>query len=111
MLLLIGRLWPVVCYLVPGALLGFGFAVLPYREVLGKELSPCRRWLLRALPEAALSTGWLLMAATLLVRWGCQELPGLFPLACCLALDFTALGGLTAWALRERRLAEQAIQP
>lgn len=98
------------CFLTPGALLGFGFAVFPQREILGKELPPRRRWLLRALPEAALSTGWLLMAATLLVRWGCQGLPGLFPLACCLALDLTALGGLTAWVLRERRLAEQIVQ-
>ena len=59
------RLWPAVYYLIPGLLLGFGLAVLPHREQLGRELPPARRWLLRSLPERALATGWLLMAATL----------------------------------------------
>ena len=40
MLFLMARLWPVVYYLFPGLLLGFGLAVLPHREQLGRELPP-----------------------------------------------------------------------
>lgn len=94
--------WALVCYLAPGMLLGFGLAVLPRRELLGRGLSPDRRWLLWALPEGALSVGWLLMAATMLVRWAGQGLPGSLLVGCCLALDAAALGGMAVWALRVR---------
>lgn len=32
----------LVCYLVPGMLLGFGLAVLPRRELMGRSVSPQR---------------------------------------------------------------------
>ena len=92
MYLLMARLWPAVYYLIPGLLLGFGLAVLPHREQLGRELPPARRWLLRSLRERALATGWLLMAATLLAHNLLEE-PGLV-LGACLALDAVSMAGL-----------------
>lgn len=92
MLFLMARLWPVVYYLFPGLLLGFGLAVLPHREQLGRGLPPARRWLLRSLPERALATGWLLMAATLLAHNLLEE-PGLV-LGACLVLDAVSMAGL-----------------
>lgn len=92
MLFLMGRLWPAVYYLIPGLLLGFGLAVLPHREQLGRELPPARRWLLRSLPERALATGWLLMAATLLAHNLLEE-PRLI-LGACLVLDAVSMAGL-----------------
>lgn len=106
MLFLMKNAWELGCYLVPGALLGFGLAVLPRRELLGRRKDPARQWLLRAAPEGALTAGWLLLAATLLVRWAGQGLPEPLLLAFCLALDAAALGGVAVWLLRELRLPE-----
>lgn len=98
MLLLIGRLWPVVCYLVPGALLGFGFAVLPHREALARERSSLRR-VVQAAPWAALRVGWALLGGTLMAHHLLWE-PSLV-LGVCLLMDLAALGGLVLLVRRE----------
>ena len=98
MLLLIGRLWPVVCYLVPGALLGFGFAVLPHPEALARELPPVRR-VVQAAPWAALRVGWALLGGTLMAHHLLWE-PSLV-LGVCLLMDLAALCGLVLLVRRE----------
>lgn len=91
----------LTCYLVPGMLLGFGLAVMPQRELLGRSIFSRRRRLLWVLPERALTVGWLLMAGTLLLRWGGSGLPGGLLTGRCILLDMMALGGMGAWAVRE----------
>lgn len=82
--------------LFPGMLLGFGFAVYPRREALGRRFSPGGRRLWMALPGAALQVGWLLMGATLLT----QRLGEFFGaagwrvLTWCLTLDAMAVGAV-----------------
>ena len=56
--------WPVVYYLIPGMLLGFGFAVYPHRERLGSACAPLGRRLWQALPGTAMCWGRLLMLAS-----------------------------------------------
>lgn len=93
----------LVCYLVPGMLLGFGLAVLPRRELMGRRVSPQRRRLLWVLPEQALAVGWLLTAGTLLLRWGGKGLPGELLMGRCFLLDAMALGGIGIWSVRGLR--------
>lgn len=93
----------LACYLVPGMLLGFGLAVLPRRELLGRGLPPHQRWLFQVLPERALAVGWLLTAGTLLLRWGGKGLPGELLAGRCILLDVMALAGMGAWAVKELR--------
>lgn len=89
----------LVCFLMPGMLLGFGLAVFPRRELLGRGLPPQQRWLLQALPERALTAGWLLLAGTLLLRWGGTGTPEALLMGRCILLDIMALGGMGAWAV------------
>lgn len=89
------------CFVVPGMLLGFGFAVLPRRELLGRGLSPRQRWLLWSLPERALTIGWLLLAGTFLLRWGGTGTPGDLLAGRCILLDVMVLGGMGAWAVED----------
>lgn len=93
----------LICYLVPGMLLGFGLAVLPRRELLGRVLPPNRRWLLLVLPEKALAAGWLLTAGTLLLCWGGTGTPGELLMGRCILLDVMALGGMGLWTAGELR--------
>lgn len=94
----------LVCYLIPGMLLGFGLAVFPRRELLGRGLPPHRRWLLRTLPEYSLTVGWLLTAGTLLLRWGGTGTPGELLVGRCILLDLLALVGMGVWVAEEPRM-------
>jgi hypothetical protein len=92
--------WSLFCYLVPGILLGMGFAFR--REGLHgyRELSPARNggWTARilarqAVPQAALRVGWGLLGASLLAH-GLGTLAELSRgriLGLCLVLDMIAL--------------------
>lgn len=93
----------LVCYLVPGLLLGFGLAVFPRRELLGRRLPPHRRWLLQVLPERALTVGWLLLAGTLLLRWGGTGTTWELLVGRCILLDAMTLGGMGVWTARDLR--------
>lgn len=94
----------LVCFLVPGLLLGFGLAVLPRRELLCRGRSPRRRWLLRVLPERALAVGWLLTAGTMLLCWGGAGTPGELLVGRCLLLDMMSLAGMVVWTARVPRV-------
>lgn len=97
----------LVCWLIPGMLLGFGLAVLPRRELLGRSVSPRRRRLLKTLPERSLTAGWLLAAGTLLLRWGGTGTAAELVAGRCVLLDLMALGGLGAWTVLEPRTRQK----
>lgn len=94
----------LVCYLIPGMLLGFGLAVFPRRELLKRSVPPRRRWLLRTLPERSLTVGWLLTAGTLLLRWGGTGAAAELVVGRCILLDLMALGGMGVWTAGEPRI-------
>lgn len=100
--------WPVVYYLIPGMLLGFGFAVYPHRERLGSACAPTGQRLWQVLPGTAMCWGWLLMLASLMLQRVGELLAvsGGRILIWCLTLDALGLGaGLLLLAEEERSAA------
>jgi len=102
----------VTYYLVPGMLLGFGLAVYPHRDVLCRGAGLPRRWrgAIRALPEAAMKAGWLLMAATLLLCQAGGQLPAQVLAACCFLLDMAAVGAVAGRLSQMRCRAKAEVQ-
>lgn len=94
----------LVCWLIPGMLLGFGLAVFPRRELLKRSVPPRRRRLLQMLSERSLTVGWLLTAGTLLLRWGGTGTAAELVVGRCILLDIMALGGMGIWAAGEPRI-------